>query len=201
MFAERFRTTRMVLRTCPGWLAVEALADAQGWPLAEDRTTASEIGERREARWDVRPAATVRYVEDHMSPHCWVVVGSPLANRTQSLAQIVFESLDPCSLQECERLVETATSAQNLVASILRLGIAAPYKFDYSVYTLIAAGLTCPDERGGIPVRSAAMWATTYSPYREYRRLLEEIAHRDPAEELRGRAQLVLEAFAANGVS
>lgn len=131
-----------------------------------------------------------------MSTNCFIFVASANESATSTVGQMVYQALRPWSLQDLANDVDSAPGPIELGQAILRLGIAAPYAFDLGVFERIRLGLTHADER----VRDMSLWATTYSPWPQYRGALAEIATHDVAVRLRERAQMTLDAFDAGGV-
>lgn len=194
--SQRFQTSRMVLRKCPFEQDIERYAQKVGWARVSEAGGSGQVKSRREVTWKAGPATRLHYVEDDMSPNCFVYVGSGTANMASSKGQEVYEKFYPWSLQDLVDQVEVASHPLELGQAVLRLGIAAPYQFDPGVFERVQIGLRNSDER----VRDMSLWATTYSPWPEYRPLLAEIADYDRVEKLRERARLTLEAFDAGQV-
>jgi len=185
----------MVLRRCPAQEEINRYAAANNWARIADSTTDS-AKPRREIVWKIAPATTLLYVEDDMSPNCFVVVGSGTASMANSAANRVYEELRPWSLQDLTHQVDESRNPLAFGRALTRLGIAAPHDFDPGVYDRMVNGLRHADER----VRDMSIWATTYSPWPEYRPVLADIAAHDEVDKLRERAQLVLDAMDATGV-
>ncbi|MCC8250477.1 hypothetical protein [Saccharothrix luteola] len=194
MTSREFRTSRMVLRQHPAEEAVAELADKNSWPLVEELGSASES--RREVVWQAWVGTTVHYVEDQPSSSSYIYAKGDQPNLTTSTGGTLEEELKPWRLLDLWRRVDVAKDPVRLGLALLKLGVGAPYTYEEGTFERIQRGLTHQDER----TRDMSLWATTYSPWPEYRPTLEDIAAYDPVPTLRERASLTLEAYDAAGV-
>jgi hypothetical protein len=195
MVQQRFRTLRMVLRSSSAD-DVRAFAEENSWILVLNQPADPDSGVRRELVWEAAPRVRMTYVEDDMSGNSFVTVGGEDPNLTSSIGGWVEEQLHPWRLKDLCRLVDVARDPVRVGLAVLRLALGAPYECTPEVFERIAKALEHEDER----TRDMAIWATTYSPWPEYKPILRRIAQSDPEPKLRDRAQLTLESYDAAGV-
>jgi hypothetical protein len=138
----------MILRECPFEEDIERYAQGVGWTRTGETVGSGQVKSRREVTWKAGPATRLYYVEDDMSPNCFVYVGSGTANMASSTGQEVYEKFHPWSLQDLAYQVDVASLPPELGQAILRLAIAAPYQFDPEVFERVAIGLTNSDSKG-----------------------------------------------------
>lgn len=196
MAHQMYRTPRMVLRKPSAEEEVRQFAESNSWTLVSDRPGDAEAGQRRELVWEAGPEAQVTYSQDDMSPSSFVTASSASANLTSSLGRWLEEELRPWRVKDLSRLVDVAKDPVRIGLAVLRLGLGAPYEYDEAVFQRMSRGLTHEDGR----TRDMAIWATTYSPWPQYRPLLRYIAEHDPEPDLRERARFTLDSYDAVGV-
>jgi hypothetical protein len=80
--------------------------------------------------------------------------------------------------------------------TLIQLGLGAPAEYDDEFFVRIRDGFASPEQW----VREAAIWATAYSPWPQYRPLLEAAAQSDPAPKLRTDATTILAGFDHHGL-
>ena len=194
MSTDNIQTSKMLLRGCPYEDELDAFAELHGW----QRTSASDaLSGRREVEWSTGDNdTTLRYVKDEMSPNCYFYVAGSDPAPVGDAAMQAYEELQPLVQSDVIPQVDAAPGPLQLGQALLRLGIVAPLESDPDVLERIVGGLSHPDGR----VRTMALWATTYSPWAEYRPAITAIAESDPESLLRERARVTLEAFDAAGV-
>jgi hypothetical protein len=194
MSTDNIQTSKMLLRSCPYEEELDAFARSHGWRRTSTSDTPSG---RHEAEWSTGDNyTTLRYVKDEMAPYCYFYVAGSDPEPVGDAAMQAYEGLQPLVLSDIIPEVDAASAPLQLGQALLRLGIVAPLDLDPDVLERIVGGLSHPDGR----VRTMALWATTYSPWAEYRPMIAAIAGSDPDSRLRERARMTLEAFDASGV-
>ncbi|MFD7505957.1 HEAT repeat domain-containing protein [Streptomyces sp. NPDC059850] len=114
----------------------------------------------------------------------------------QEAVRVVQEELDPWESRILLLTIDDAPNPLSRARAVIRAGLGAPYAFDESFFSHIRDALGDSHEW----VREAAVWATSYSPWPQYRPLLEDIARNDPKEKIRGDAAAILAGFDQEGV-
>jgi len=186
----------MVLREPSAEQDVWRFAESNSWLLISDQPGDVETGQRRQLVWETGPEAQVTYAEDDTSPTCYITVSGTSADMTSSMGLWLEAELRPWRVKDLCRLVDVAKDPVRIGVAVLRLALGGPYEYDEEVFQRMSRGLTHGDGR----TRDMAIWATTYSPWPQYRTLLRSIAEHDPEPDLRERAQFTLDSYDAVGV-
>jgi hypothetical protein len=193
---QLFESRRILLRDCPAKDQVRKFAQSKNWqPEDENLQWRGDQSDYAEY-WQVGVGSYFRYVEDSVTGQCYVQILSPNDLITLRLAELSRRELRGSSFDELLHDVDRESDPLAFGRAIVRLGMAAPPGFDNDVFQRISRGLTDKDDR----VRQLALWAAVYSPWTQYRPLIQEIAAADRAERLRERAKAVLAAFDRAGV-
>jgi hypothetical protein len=167
----------MVLKD--GRASVEMLAERLGWRMVDESETELEGGDvAHEVVWDAGPSVSVQYSYDPLSGSQYVVVWG-----STELAELVEHDVAVWSLDEL--------LSDHSRESIARAGVGAPDEYDERFFTLITAALKDPDTA----VREAALYATAYSAYPQYRDALTEVARTDPDPARQVDADMILESL------
>ncbi|MEU4194465.1 hypothetical protein AB0E69_21385 [Kribbella sp. NPDC026611] len=177
-----FRSRRMVLRV--GEAEVQAFADQLGWPRVDEAV--EEIGGlvSREVTWAAGTGLSLQYIEDPASLLRYLVVWGPAEDEVAALALMVERGVPVWSLDE---LLAAADGPE----AVIRAGVGAPDSYDQRFFEYVVAAMTDPDTA----VREAALYATAYSSYPQYREKLADVAQNDPDPARREDADLILESF------
>lgn len=196
MASGDYRSCRLVLRHSSAEDEVERFAATLGWPRVGEQQEDPETGASREIMWAAGTAVSLHYVEDPVSLHSYVIARGHDPNVVNSLIQLADGNLDTWSLDELLGAVREADEPAGLARAVIRAGLGSPDDFDVRFFECISQAMSHSDTW----VREAALYATTYAAWPQYRHLLEHAAHRDPDAERRDDASIVLESFDIEGV-
>jgi hypothetical protein len=186
------QSDRLVLGRSPQDEGVEELASEQGWQRVEDVT---EDG-GRQVLWAVGPGTSLTYVEDPVSHNAYAVLVSEDKETYEQVLDVIIDELMPWQRRALLSSIEQAEEALARARAVIRAGLGAPDHYDEDFFTRIRDAFGSPEKW----VREAAVWATSYSPWPQYRPLLEAVKQSDPEEKLRSDAAAVLSSFDAQGV-
>ncbi|MFF3358136.1 HEAT repeat domain-containing protein [Streptomyces sp. NPDC002917] len=163
------------------------LASEQGWQRVEEVT---EEGSRQ-ILWAVGPGTGLTYIEDPVSRNAYAVLVSEDRETFKAVLEVIQDELMPWGRRALLTSLDEARDALARARAVIRVGLGAPDQFDEDSFTRIQEAFGSPEAW----VREAAVWATAYSPWPEYRPLLEATAQSDPDEKLRSDASAVLAGF------
>ncbi|MEU6253124.1 HEAT repeat domain-containing protein [Streptomyces sp. NPDC047043] len=192
MNSTHHRSDRLVLGRSPQDEAVEELAEEQGWQRVEEVT---EDG-ARQILWAVGPGTSLTYAEDPVSHNAYAVLVSEDKETFEETLDVVLDELMPWQPRALLSSIEQAEDALARARAVIRAGLGAPDRYDEHFFTRIREAFESSDRW----VREAAVWATAYSPWPQYRPLLEATVRNDPEEKLRADAASILAGFDAQGV-
>jgi hypothetical protein len=187
------RSDRLVLGRTPQSGLVADTAEEQGWQCVEEVV---EDG-ARQVLWAVGPGTSLTYTEDPVSHNAYAVLVSEDRQTFDEALHIVEEELMPWTRRALLISIDEARDALALARAVIQAGLGAPDSYDEDFFTKIREAFSSPEKW----VREAAVWATSYSPWPQYRPLLETVARDDPEEKLRSDASAVLAGFDAHGVA
>jgi hypothetical protein len=153
---------------------------------------APAAGEPREIGWAVGPDVRLDYLDDPVSKNGYVVASGPAA-RVAELVAVVDEELMPFDDRALLQSIDSARDALNRARAVIRAGLGAPEDFDERFFNHIRDAMTDSQDW----IREAAVWATAYSPWPQYRPLLEQTARNDSSEKIRTDAKAVLAGYDA----
>jgi hypothetical protein len=186
------QSNRLVLGRSPQDEAVEELASEQGWQRVEDVV---EEG-ARQVLWAVGPGTSLTYTEDPVSHNAYAVLVSEDRAAFERVLDLIQDELMPWDRRALLISIDEARDALARARAVIRVGLGAPDDFDEDFFNCIREAFGSPETW----VREAAVWATAYSPWPQYRPLLEATAHSDPEEKLRSDATAILAGFDSQGV-
>lgn len=190
------RTRRIVLRERYSQGDVGRFAAKLGWPRREEYQADPEEGLLYQVVWGAGPKLSLCYFEDDISRLSYVVVVGEDAVAVRGAEKLIETALDVYLLDDLISEVDSAIDPIPLARAIVRAGAGSPEEFDERFFGRISEALSNPDER----VREAALWATTYVPYKEYMPQLKRLRDDDPVQDLRDTAESVIEGFEEAGV-
>lgn len=196
MGKDKFDSDRLVLRERSPHPEVMRYAEDQGWLFIGEIPEQSDEGTHHQISWSVGTNLHVHYLEDPVSRAGYLIVSGSDPNMIASLAREIELELESWSLDELIDAVDTAEDSRDKARLVVHLGIAAPLEFNGRIFENIARALQHEEEA----IRHAALWATSFSPWPQYRAKLAEVAREDPSPELKEAAKAVLEGFDATGV-
>lgn len=189
-------TRRVVLRDFP---AREQIADFA--ERHDGREVGSEwLDEAQEWQhktvWRFGSGVELWCVDDNVAGCCFVQTAGQDMTAVSELLHLAERELDVWTREELVEQVEEANDPRELGTALLLLGVSAPIGYDEEVAEVISGELYSEYEE----VRDMAVWATSYSPYKEYRPDLEEVMANDESERVRTRARTVLRVFDELGI-
>lgn len=193
------RTRRIILKYFPGKDDAVRFADAEGWAKYSDTMRGPDGVGVTEALWGVRPGLTFFYVENDLSDDCAVgFMSREEFNEIeiQRLLQEVDDRFDGWSTDELLFKVDSAETLADFARGIIRLGLGAPPVFDEDFFGRINRATTHPEHA----VRETAVAAMSYPAWKQFRPILRSIAQNDSAENVRARAEYVLDIYDMAGV-
>lgn len=194
-----YRTRRRLLLHCPMVEEVNELAQSYGWPAVYEADRDMEKGRGVEVNWGVTRQVVLGYLESHISNDCCIVA----VGKDPELAERVIRQMDDDLAGEIESVADLLTAIQDesdprqLARSLVRAGFGAPREFDQSFFdAFVKAARNHAEYR----VRDIAISSLVYMEWPEFRPVLEQIKERDPEEQVRARATIVLGAYDAAGM-
>jgi len=128
----------------------------------------------------------VAYVEDPISECSYVIISGQDQNEASSL---VKEKADYWTREEILSAWNSARNDTEKILSVLRVGVAAPYEYQAQYADALVKGISNEDSN----VREASMVAIGYRDWKEFDSVLEEMSDKDPDEQCRKRAKIMLE--------
>ncbi|ELP67890.1 hypothetical protein ACKI1I_08980 [Streptomyces turgidiscabies] len=187
MNSTQHQSDRLVLGSSPQDEAVEELAEEQEWLRVEEVT---EDGVRQ-ILWAIGPGTSLTYTEDPVSSNAYIVLVSENREMFKQVLSVIHYELMPVERRALLTSIDEARDSLNRARAVIRAGLGAPDRYDEDFFTRIRDAFASPDKW----VREAAVWATAYSPWPQYRPLLEVTKQNDSEEKLRGDAAAVLAGF------
>ncbi|MFC9976479.1 HEAT repeat domain-containing protein [Spirillospora sp. NPDC127200] len=183
---DLYQTQRRVLRPGTTVEDLDAFAAGLGWPMDEvtERDRASGTDGRVTWHVDKDNDVALHYVEDAMFGIGHYVFTGRAPQTLKELSASASRSLSPWTVDDlCSAFDEAADpKARGLAA--LRLGLAATSEPDDEVVVRLSVTLEDADPR----VRYAALWAASYTGYRDLLPAVRTIAERDSEDWLREKA-------------
>ncbi|WP_199512585.1 hypothetical protein [Nucisporomicrobium flavum] len=146
-----------------------------------ERLGDEDAGTGYEMTWSMAPAVILHYVEDVVSRSGHVHVTGRDTADIESRVETLGRELDTLTMKELTAAVGEAGAGPELARALLRVGLGAPLAFDATVFDVIRGGLANEDAM----VRQSTVYATTYSPWREWLPVLREVARDDPSADVR----------------
>ncbi len=197
MSSFEYRSRRLILRSPrTAEEQVARYAAENGWPKVEETSDDPDRGTLREVVWRIASGAELHYTVDDATGCPYVFVTASWRNLGRGFLEHAEQHLDVLSREELFASYDNATDPEERAGVLLLLALGSPQEFDQEGFERISAALRDPDP----VIREAAIYATSYTPSRHYRPLLEEIARRDPVGQLRRDAQDMLDAYDEAGI-
>ncbi|WP_406103390.1 hypothetical protein OG698_14290 [Streptomyces sp. NBC_01003] len=192
--ADKYTSRRLVLR---GWGSEEEVmrfADEGNFELLQDESSDMENGIVRDVIWRITPGILLQYAVDSRSKcSVFTLTGTP-AEDVKGIAESIEKGVHPWTLEELLSGVDRSKGAQEIYDAVLRAGIGAPHEFDKRFYKRIRKAVRNKDAT----IRSAGIWAASYSRWEEFRPDLEAAARNDPEPTLRRDAQVILDNYSGS---
>jgi hypothetical protein len=181
---------RIVLKESVSNDDIDRLAWQQNWELYDllPRTEKAPLTKI----WITPDEQTgIHYIEDfYISVRYLLLRG----NDIEKIAEKIQASLDTYSLEELHQKVGEVKDKNECIAVILRLGAATTQNYDPRIFQDFKTLMSHPHP----DVREAAMFATTYAGWREFREALQHLKEHDPEPTVRKFARTTLESLAKN---
>jgi hypothetical protein len=187
-----FQSSRLVLGRSPQDEAIDDLAEEQGWQRVEE---GSDDGARH-VLWALGPGSSLTYIEDPVSHNAYVVLVSEDREAYDRLLELIDDELMPARKRAPLTSHDETRDPLPRARTLIELGLGAPAEYDEEFFVRIRDGFASPEQW----VREAAIWATAYSPWPQYRPLLEAAAQSAPEPKLRTDATTILGGFDVHGV-
>jgi hypothetical protein len=137
--------------------------------------------------------SAIHIVDDFVAGFCYLAVQGRLAEPT---ARLLPKKVPMYSDDELLAWVEGADTPESLGDGIRRLGVAAPSAHDPRIFAAFERAFTHSDARA----RVAAVQASAYPSWPEFKPVLERLVRDDPDATVRAEATIMLEAFAEQGI-
>jgi len=136
----------------------------------------------------------IHYIEDYVVGFPYLVIdGKDLEETVYSIQS----SFDVYSTEEILQWVETAANPEEQAKAVFHLGVVAPQEFDSRFFDVFQRVFLNPNPE----VRMAAIKASAYMGWREFREILEHLKSTDPDEKVRAKADVMLQAFDSQDIT
>jgi hypothetical protein len=193
--AEQLVTSRrMLLRDESGERDVQEFADRIGWPRREDVAEDREAWRSRRIVWYSGPAIALHYGDDLLTGLAYAMISGTDPVVVEKMTELVELELDTVRPHELFRAVDAETDPDGLAAALVRLGLAAPKRFDEDFFRRITGAFGSDSA----VVRDGAVWATTFEVWPEYVPALKHLLDHESDDEVAKTARFLLEEL-ANG--
>lgn len=196
IWPDEIRTSRHVLRDYPAIVAVNALAERKGWALLFEDAADPERGTPYRVEWQTGKSLSLNYAEDDISKSAYIFVAGRFPDKVQELESSVLEEFHPLTVADLIQAVGDARSGPERARALVRLGLGSPAEFAADVFERIVDGMRDTEPM----VRNTAVFATTFSPWPQYRPELRQLAADDPDEGVRTSAEGALRLYDEGGV-
>lgn len=151
-----------------------------GWPRRGECPEDRERCVHRTILWYDDPQTMVCYMEDLFSGTAFAMIMGLDRVLIQEIAELTELLVDTVRPSELLRAVDEATTPDNMAYALLRLGIGSPIEYDDAFFSRMADAMTNNSPR----VREAAIWATTYNPWRASVEPLSRMADQEQDRDL-----------------
>jgi hypothetical protein len=179
----KYITFRFVLVDSCAVEDIDTVAWAQLWSLHDCKPRIS--GQLYEKIWLTEDQkSSIHYVEDPLIGVKYIHIDT----LTPAAVARIIEFLPVVTSDETIAVLETSTDVPSYVSALYRLGVGAPSEFDPQTFGLIVDSLLHSDAR----VRRAAVLATGYVGWREFKEPLERLRTNEPDAEVRQLADRLL---------
>ncbi|MGW5795228.1 hypothetical protein ACWEV3_31845 [Saccharopolyspora sp. NPDC003752] len=205
MTAGDVRSRRLLLKKSEPEQLVHRFAEVVGWELVGSLERNPEQLINRETKWQADAATSVHYIVDDTGVdqsgqlRYLVVHGEDRAHVDQVRKSIEDGKINVWSPAELNRIADRSFDSglpDEQVRAMLRLGLSAPLSAAEKVRALFARG-----SQDGTPiVRYATLHAIVHAEWPECLDLARDLSG-DEVPEIAELAEMVLEAFAAEGMS
>ncbi|MEI8407045.1 MULTISPECIES: hypothetical protein [unclassified Kribbella] len=186
-----YTSRRLVLKDWGSEEEVFEFAAEGRFELIRDESEDIPLGIVRDVLWWITPTIALQYAVDTRSQcSVFALTGTP-ADDVKGIVESIEQGVHPWTLKELLAAVNDARGPAEVAAAVLRAGMGAPQSFDRKFYKVVRTAIRSHDAE----VRSAGVWATSYSRWDKSRDLLETTAEADPEPSIRRDARVILEHY------
>ncbi|PUB31834.1 hypothetical protein C8K30_101351 [Promicromonospora sp. AC04] len=194
---RRHTTRRVVFVDHPALHEIVVYGREREWQLIAEIPAGVTKNAPREFVFEAGKASLeVHFCEDEVTQNSYAFVVGATRNVAESLITMIERDLDSWSRAQLLEEMDRGAGFDETGRALIRLALSAPLEFDQPVYDRVRDGLQHSDER----LRDLSIWATSYTPWPEYRALLRDVAAHDDSERIRDRAARMLDSFDFAGV-
>jgi hypothetical protein len=187
---------RLIVRGDDPEAIVRRYAGSLGDSTEEAGPAAPGLGLEWKIRWRVAPEGELHFGIDENTSAGFVYWTSETRDVATEMTSRAAEHLPVYTRDELlERWYDTEDPSE-AARWLLMVALGAHYTFEPRVLNVIKDGLARPETE----VRSAAVYATTYSPTRFYRPVLRRVAQEDEDAEVRDLASRILSIYDQLGI-
>ncbi|MEV6424257.1 HEAT repeat domain-containing protein [Streptomyces sp. NPDC051662] len=177
---------------------MEEYAHKHGWPTVVDVGEDLPSGQIRTIEWSITGGAHLKFFEDDATRCPYFFIEADHPNLCLSMTKHALDELPVYSREDLLSAFDAAADrTEERRRALLMVALGAPHEFDREVYRRITEAMRDEDAA----VRSAAIYAMSYSPAIEYLSALRELAVSDADEQVRREAQEMLDVFAQVGIT
>jgi len=174
---------------------VRDLAEKDEWALISADVADPARGVPEETVWRAVRGVMFHYNKDVLTGQEFYFLSGWRAERVEECAREVDARMEPYGIGELLAVTRAEQVPAERGRGLIRLGLAAPYGFDQDVFEEISRALQDEDPN----IRNVAIFACGFSPWQQYREILDRVHRDDPAPELRQSAGAALRAFGSGG--
>lgn len=197
-----YRSRRLIFRNPEDAAATASrYADNNSWRKERETPDDPETGNLREVVWQISATASMHYLVDDATGlpyiyfstysedlHAGVAAARDLA---QELVGDATQRLDVYEREELISAYNNAEKSKQRASTLLAMALGSPQESDEVGQEIIMSALKDRDKI----VRSAAVYATTYTPSAHYIPILRSIKNTDKNRKIRDRAADVIAAY------
>ncbi|SEQ39379.1 HEAT repeat-containing protein [Streptomyces radiopugnans] len=192
-----YLSPRFIIRSDSPEREVEEYARAHDWPKVLDVPEDLESGDVRSIEWEITGGARLKFFQDDVTDCPYFFIEAPYSNLCLSMTRHAVAEIPVCKRDELLNAFDVSEpGSEERCQAILMAALGASHELDVDVYRRIGEALGDPNA----DVRSAAVYAMSYSPASEYVPALRETAVGDTDGRVREEAQELLDVFAQIGI-
>jgi hypothetical protein len=180
----------MVLRSSEDERKVWRLVEELKMRLVQDEERPLTEGITRQVAWQLIPGLHFQYFEDSRTESKGVVLVGDDEASVAKYGSLIERFLQPLSLEELLAAISGASGEPERAWTVLRAGLGAPNEYDARFFDRVVEAMGSES----LSVRVAAVLATTYSFWPQYREPLALVAEVEEDPDLREEASSLLEA-------
>ncbi|WP_143645231.1 HEAT repeat domain-containing protein [Streptomyces antioxidans] len=150
-----------------------------------DEPTSSRI--THEMVWQVKEGLELHYLEDAASKASCIVAAGDDGDEVAQWANMAATYIGAWTEKELTASLKESSDPVTRTQLLLLVGLGSPDTFDDEYFSLILRDFDHEDPM----VRTGAVWATSYSSWREFVPDLRKLAASDPQDDVRATAHAV----------